>query len=152
MGFNLGNIMTPDKEKDEVAVKKWVETYLALARSGEVEEWYKLWADDVVLLPPNMKPLHGIDELKALIGPGFGRANIEHETFYTEVKTDTTMAYASYGGIEKSTPKEGGKTIVKENKCIWILRREPDSSWKATHCIWSPNQPPDDDPSYAYEV
>ena len=55
MAFNFGNIMTPDKEKDEVAVKKWVETYLALARSGEVEEGYKLWADDVVLLPPNMK-------------------------------------------------------------------------------------------------
>ena len=103
------------------------------------------------MLPPNMRSVEGLEAIKELIGPGFGKYTLEHDTHYLEIKTDTSMAYASYAGIEKSTPKEGGKTIAKENKCIWLLRREPDDSWKATHCIWSPNQPPDEDPSYAYE-
>jgi ketosteroid isomerase-like protein len=75
--------MSPDKEKDEDAVKKWVETYLTLVRTGEIDKWYSLWAEDVVMLPPNMRPLHGMDALKGLVGPGFGRFDIGIEVVFS---------------------------------------------------------------------
>ena len=142
--------MTPDREKDEAAVKKWVDKYLDLAENGD-ERWFQLWADDAVMLPPNMRPVKGIDAINEFMGPGFGKFDLVHDKLYLEIKTDTSIAYASWSSNDKTTLKEGGITIEKENKCIWILRREPDDTWKATHCIWSPNQPPDDNPSYVYD-
>ena len=90
-----------------------------------------------------MRPVKGIDAIKEFIGPGFEKFNLEHNKLYLEIKTDTSIAFASWASNDKATPKEGGKTIEKENKCIWLLRREPDDIWKATNCIWSPNQPPE---------
>ncbi|OGD61407.1 hypothetical protein A3K78_05265 [Candidatus Bathyarchaeota archaeon RBG_13_52_12] len=141
----------PDASADEAAVRKWMETYMALIKNGEIEKWYTLWTDDVTLLPPNKPPVHGLDAWKKVTRPGFEQHNIRHEMTGLEVKTDSSIAYAIWSGFENNTLKKGGETMRNEDLCIFILRRGSDGSWRGTHAMWSLNHPPKGKTSYAYE-
>ena len=143
--------LKPSKEPDETAIRKWMQTYMDLVKNGEIEKWYRLWDEEVTLLPPNKPAIHGLLEWKKVVGPGFAQNNIRHEMTNLEVKTDSNLAYAVWTGIENNTPKKGGETMRNENKCIFILRRGSDGSWKGTHAMWSLSHPPKGKSSYAYE-
>jgi len=143
--------LNPNKVADETAIRKWMQTYMDLVKNGEIEKWYNLWDEDVTLLPPNKPPIHGLSEWKKVVEPGFAQNNIRHEMTSLEVKTDSNLAYAVWTGFENNTPKKGGETMRNENKCMFILRRDSDGSWKGTHAIWSISHPPKGKRSYAYE-
>jgi uncharacterized protein (TIGR02246 family) len=143
--------MIPDKEKDEAAVREWIETYINAVKTGDLETYYNSWTDDIVMLPPNRAPIHGIDALKELVGPAFDRFDTTVKISDIEIGTDSSLAYLLIMASDERVPKEGGEVVKHENKCLWLLRRQPDNSWKASHCIFSPNHPPDEHPAYGYE-
>ena len=134
--------MTPDKEKDKAAVRKWVETYLSYNNKGETPwKLEEVYTEDMVFLPPNMAPIKGITATKNWMEPSYGLYNLASEVIEMEIKTDSDMAYVYLSAKDTFTPKACGESMETENKCIWILNRMSDGSWKGTHCIWNSSLP-----------
>jgi ketosteroid isomerase-like protein len=121
--------MGSNKEKDEAAVKEWVEMYFTFLHNGEVDKWYELWDDNVTVLPPNRPPFYGIEALKEITKPGFEKYDYTQTLRSLEIQTDINIAFDLYNGVEYRTPKEGGNAIGNDSKCLWILKRQPDDSW-----------------------
>ena len=134
--------MTPDKEKDEVAVKKWVETYLSYNNAGQTPwKLNEVYVEDMVFLPPKLEPIRGLKAIKAWMEPNYGIGKLNSEVIEMEIKTDVDIAYVYLSAKDTFTQKETGEAIESENKCMWILNRTSDGSWKGTHCIWNSNLP-----------
>ena len=127
--------------KDESAVKNWVKTMFKSMGEGDFEKFCKACTDDVILYPPNLHPFYGIEAMKKLTKPWFETYVMTHEITEIQVKTDSYTAYAFSQYIDTITPKKGGDAQVTQNKAIYVLRREPDGSWKATDIMWNRNLP-----------
>ena len=131
--------MTQDKKKDEVAVKKWVESMFSYMHSNDLDNFLSLVAEDVILLPPNMHSIHGIEAVKELVQPWFESLVMTHEIGETEIMIDSDLAYVRIEYKDTIWPKEGGETTKMDNKALYILRRERDGAWKMTRNIWNRN-------------
>lgn len=136
--------MPPDKLKDEAAVRKWVDSQFASMGAGDFDKFTSLMADDIILLPPNMNTIYGLDAMKELVQPWFETLNMTHEVSEPEIVTDQNIAYVRVEYRDSYSPKEGGETTVMDNKALWILRRQPDNSWKMTRCMWNRNPIPEE--------
>jgi ketosteroid isomerase-like protein len=141
----------PNEEIDEASVKEWVENYLNYLRDGDAEGWSSLWDDDVIILPPNMPPVHGLEAWRRMVEPSFGKYSNSYETIDLKVYAEHTMAYVRWIGVATNVPKSGGEPMRNENKSVWLLRRGRLGSLKAVECIWSHNHPPKGERSFVYE-
>ena len=126
-------------EKDEVVIKKWVELFFSFMGSNDLDNFTSLMSDDIILMPPNIQALHGIEEMKELIQPWFETLQMSHKIFETEIVTDNNMAFVRIEYRDYVTPLEGGDTELTDNKGLWIFRRESNEKWKMTRCIWNRN-------------
>ena len=144
--------MAIDKTKDEAAVRKWVDSQFASMDVGDLDKFTSLMADDIVLLPPNMHSIYGKEAMKELVQPWFETLNMTHEVSEPEIITDQNIAYVRVEYRDSFSPKEGGEITLMDNKALWILRREPDNSWKMIRCMWNRNPPADEPSSHTYEV
>jgi uncharacterized protein (TIGR02246 family) len=131
--------MGSEKEKDEEAIKKWVESMFSYMHSNDLDNFLSLVAEDVILLPPNMHSIHGIEAVKKLVQPWFESLVMTHEIGETEIMVDSDLAYVRIEFKDRYWPKEGGETTVMDNKGLYILRRERDGAWKMTRNIWNRN-------------
>ena len=134
--------MAPDKKKDETAVEKWVDTYLSYNKAGKTP-WKldEVYVEDMVFLPPNLEPIRGLKAIKEYMEPTFGSGKLKSDVIEMEIKTDVDIAYVYLSAKDTFTSKDTGEAIEFENKCVWILNRMDDGSWKGTHCIWNSNLP-----------
>ena len=133
--------MPPDKLKDEAAVKKWVKTMFKSMGEGDFDKFCSSCTEEVTLYPPNMHPLYGIEAMKKLTKPWFETFDMSHIITEIQVKTDSNTAYAFSQYIDTIIPKKGGNAKITPNKATYILKRELDNSWKATHLIWNRSPP-----------
>lgn len=133
--------MSSDKEKDKEAIKKWVESMFSYMHSNDLDNFLSLVAEDVILLPPNMQSIHGIEAVKDLIQPWFESLVMTHEIGEIEVKVDSSLAYVRIEYKDRYWPKEGGESTIMDNKALWILRRESDGTWKMIRNMWNRNPP-----------
>jgi uncharacterized protein (TIGR02246 family) len=131
--------MSPDKEKDEAVVRKWVDSQFASMGAGDLDKFTSLMADDIILLPPNMKTIYGKEAMKELVQPWFETLNMTHEVSEPEIMTDHNIAYVRVEYRDSYSLKEGGETTLMDNKALWILRRESDDTWKMIRCMWNHN-------------
>ena len=123
--------MTPDIEKDETAVKKWVDIWFSSFGNNDLDKFISLMADDIVLMPPNMHSLYGVDALKEIVQPWFEEYTMTHEIGETEVRIDSELAYVRIEYKDSYWLKEGGDVTKLDNKALWILQRNADDEWKA---------------------
>ena len=131
--------MGSDKEKDEAAIRKLVESMFSYMHSNDLDNYLSLIAEDIISLPPNMHSLHGIEAVKELLQPWFETLVMTHEIGETEINVDSDLAYVRIEYKDTYWPKEGGETTKMDNKALYILRREKDGTWKMTRNIWNRN-------------
>jgi ketosteroid isomerase-like protein len=133
--------MSSDKEKDEEAVTKWVESLFSSMGSNDLEKYAALMSDDIILMPPNMPSLHGIESIKELVQPWFEEYTMTHEVGETEIRIDSELAYVRIEYKDSYWPKEGGDINSLDNKGLWILQKSPNDEWKAVRCMYNRNSP-----------
>lgn len=131
--------MNSDNKKDEEAIKKWVDSMFSYMASNDLDNFLSLVAEDVILLPPNMHSIHGIEAVKELLQPWFDNLIMTHEIGETEINVDSDLAYVRIEYKDTYWPKEGGETTKMDNKALWILKREKDDTWKMTRNMWNRN-------------
>ena len=133
--------MTPDRKKDETAIKEWFESYLSDVRQGDHESYRKYYSEDIVLLPPNHTPIIGIESLVQMAKSNFQRNRVEIDYTIEEIVIDHNIAFLRLHVFEYMVPIDGSESIKDDRKTLFIFRRSSDDSWSASHCMWNSNLP-----------
>jgi uncharacterized protein (TIGR02246 family) len=131
--------MSSDREKDEAAIKKWIESWFSYMGSNDLESFISLMSDDIIFMPPNMHTLHGVEAVKNLIQPWFKQFTMTHEVGETEIRIDSEIAYVRIEYKDSYWLKEGGDIHSLDNKGLWILQRGSDDEWKAILGMYNRN-------------
>ncbi len=135
--------MTPNREKDELVVKKWIETMYACFRNNDLDKLISLFSDEIIIMPPNMRSLQGIDENLKLLQPWFEQNIMTNEVGEIEVRVDSDLAFVRVEYKDSFWLKGGGDVHKLDNKALWILEREPNGEWKAIRGMYNRNSIPE---------
>lgn len=131
-----------DTKSDEEAIRKWLDRYAATVIDGDFESFGSFWTEDVIWLPPDAPIIHGKVAILDFARPFFTQYNIDYKATVEEVKVVDGFAYIHFATNEKYTPKAGDtEPMVFRNKDIFLLSKESDGSWTATHAIWNQDIP-----------
>jgi ketosteroid isomerase-like protein len=115
----------------------------AMVGSGNLEASIDLWADDAVMLPPDLPVLSGKAAIREyVLGaasiPGF---KISWEPESAHVSESGDMAYL----IERNVIEvegENGETIKTHGKVITVWRKDSAGQWKNVVDMWNSVPPP----------
>lgn len=134
----------PHTGADVEALTEWIDRYCATVIAGDFEGYRTFWTEDVVWLPPDGPLLEGIDACMDRNRPFFEQYDLVEAMSVEEVEVADRFAYVRVNYTFKATPKpdaEPTESVEEDGKGVFILRRKPDGSWVATHCVWNFNAP-----------
>ena len=130
-----------DVEADVATIKAFFAPYSPAINSGDLDGWISLFTDDAIFMPPDSVILKGKEAGREFARPFYEQLDMEISISIDEIKVFGNWAFARWSYKFQYTPKSGGETTQQNGKEIWILKRQTDSSWKCTHCIWNYNDP-----------
>ncbi len=128
-------------EADVEAVKRVREQAVAAINAGDLGALMSLWSDDIVWMWPNEPPVVGKEALRSWWQTHRSPWKVEMTVSHEEVIVAGDWAFQRGTHTGRRIPKAGGEPMEIDMKCIDILRRQPDGSWKHTHVICNPNKP-----------
>ena len=137
------NQQTHDTEVDEEAIRAWLDRYVANNNAGDFDAYGGFWAEDATWLPPDAPLVEGREAILDYARPFFEGYTISQRFAVEEIEVADRFAFARVNSTERYTPTaDAGEPLDLSVKAIFILRRKPDGSWVATHCVWNNNAPP----------
>ena len=136
---------TADKEAVARELMELSRKWSAMVAAGELEAAIEYWADDAIMLAPNLPALSGKAAIRDYVTdaasiPGF-KITWEPERAYVSDNGD--MAYM----IERNVIEldgESGEKIITHGKVVTIWRKNPSGEWKNVVDIWNAAPPPKD--------
>jgi ketosteroid isomerase-like protein len=105
--------------------------------SENVEAMAALSTEDRIDMAPNRPAIRGKDAIRQFWRDGFAIATSRATVVPDESEIAGDVAIDQFHWTMDSTPRAGGSSLHDEGKGIWILRRQPDSSWKIARAIWN---------------
>ena len=110
----------------------------AQVSSGDMESALSVWADDAVMLPPDLPLLDGKAVIEEYVTgaaniPGF---QIRWEPLEAHVSNDGDMAYMLERNVIEVDGPDGNK-IITHSKVVTIWRKNADGEWKNVVDIWN---------------
>ena len=131
-----------DKMSDEQSVINWMERFIAFNNAGVFEKYGSFWTEDAVLLPPDAPIIKGKAAILKAVRPFFTDFNVDQKGTVEEVRVVENFAFIRTDFTEKYTPLvTDTEPFLIHIKAIFLLKKNSDSSWVATHCIWNYNSP-----------
>jgi ketosteroid isomerase-like protein len=93
-----------------------------------------------MLMPPKEAPVEGKKAILAWLSMYFDRHTSQPESAEIEkIEASGDLAFVHYHVIGSYTARATGKSIPYDQKCLDVLRRQPDGSWKVALHMWSSN-------------
>lgn len=128
--------------EDIAAIKQLVEDWRTGWLAGDSEALLALYTDDPVLMPQSQPLLMGKEAIGSLYQALFEEYTIEGggELLEVEVAGDWGYFWSTY--TVTAIPKAGGDSVTDNGKSIFIVRRQPDNSWKIARLISNSDQSP----------
>jgi len=128
--------------QDVAAIKQLAEDWHAGWLASDAGALLALYADDPVLMPQNQPAVIGREAIRSLYQSVFEEFTVEGggELLEVEVAGDWGYFWSTY--TLTATPKAGGEPIEDNGKSVFIVRRQPDGSWKIARLIANSDQPP----------
>lgn len=137
----------PDSE-DSAAHKADVQAILDLEQrvfdaqiAGDFETWLSSFAEDAIVMAPNLPALRNKPAIRQWNAPYFEQFDLHEESDEREVEVAGDWAYIRAHWTWTLTPKSGGEAVKETGNSIWILRRQPDGSWKIARVIYNSDIP-----------
>ena len=143
---DTGQRPQPTTEADVQAIQEAADALNKAFMAGEMGAFVDIYADDIVLLPPNRPAMVGKEA--ALEWAKSFYANFTAEEFATtteEIVVDKDWAFARVSFTWKLVPKAGGEPVQDTVKGIVLWHRDPDGSWKRARVAWNSDSPPSRD-------
>jgi ketosteroid isomerase-like protein len=127
-----------DEAAEAEALKELSRQWSNLIASGEFEAGMDYWANDAVMLPPEMPMLKGKEAIRDYVMtvaaiPGF-RIRWEPEQAFISESGD--LGYLIERNVIEVNGEDGEK-IVTHGKAVTIWRKEPDGNWRNVVDMWN---------------
>jgi len=115
----------------------------ALVSSGDLESGMDFWANDAVMLPPDLPLLDGKEAIRDYIEaaadiPGF---KISWEPISAHVSKSGDLAYMIERNIIEVDGPDGNK-VLQHNKVVTIWRKDLTGKWRNVVDMWNAVPPP----------
>jgi len=136
------NQATADKRADEAALKSLDEEWSKTVGSRDVEKMTSYYADDAIVMLPNIPTLTGKEAIRNL-----WKSMLDSATFSggwkatkVEVARSADLAYIS-GDYEFTEQDDGGKPITDKGKYVAVWRKQADGSWRCVADMFNSDLP-----------
>lgn len=133
-----------DQEAERLALMDLSREWSALIASGDdLQAGINFWADDAVMLPPDLPILDGKDAIREYIEgaaaiPGF---KISWDPQSAHISESGDMAYMIERNVIEVDGPDGDK-IVTHGKVVTVWRKGDDGEWKNVVDMWNSAPPP----------
>ena len=132
-----------DKEAEAQELMQLSRQWSAMVGSGDFDSALDVWADDAVMLPPDLPKLSGKAAIADYVAgaaniPGF-KISWEPEIAYVSDSGD--MAYLIERNVTEFDGEDGSK-IVTHGKVVTIWRKDPSGKWKNVVDTWNAGPAP----------
>ena len=123
------------------AIDEGNDAFSSYFTKGDSTAMAGLYADDAIVLPPNMKRVEGHDDIAKLWGSfiKMGKVNIQLST--TELTGSGNIAVET-GNYNLNIKPEGKDAMKDHGKYLVIWRKQNNNSWKMIRDMFSSNLPP----------
>jgi len=109
--------------------------------AGDFEAWLSFFAEDAIVMAPNVPALKSKQAIREWQAPFFGQYELHEKTDEREIEVAGDWAFIRAHWTWTLTPKSGGEVMIETGNSIWILRRPPDGSWKIARVIYNRDTP-----------
>ena len=131
-------------ETDVAAIKALLVNNQSMITSGDLEGWIDQFTEDAVFMQPDEEVVNGKEAGREAVRPWYESFDMEITISVDEIEVLGDRAFARWSCAFWATPKSAGDTTERNAKEIWILRRQPDDSWKCSHIIYNYDAPTPD--------
>lgn len=132
----------PVREADVAAIEAASAALGKAFIAGDVDGFAEVYADDIVLLPPNRPVMVGKEaalEWSRRLYEGFAVEQFSGTT--EELVVDGDWAFARTSFTWTLQPKAGGEAVRDTAKSIVLWHFESDGSWKRARVAWNSDMP-----------
>lgn len=137
----------PSTEADVAAIQNVMKQWQDALNAEDLDTGLMLFADGVIWMPPNAPTVVGIDALRKFGEAQFEQFDANHQFFSEEIVVLGDWTFNRGGYTAKISPKAGSEVFEDKGKCIWILERQSDGSWRFSKVIWNSDNPPPGEPT-----
>ena len=122
---------TSDRAAEEAALRKLDDEWSRAAGSRDVEKMLSYYADDAVLMLPDIPTMTGKESIRALWKSMFESPSFSGgwKTAKVDVARSGDMAYVT-GIYEFTETDPSGKPITDKGKYVAVWKKQGDGSWK----------------------
>jgi uncharacterized protein (TIGR02246 family) len=117
-------------DKDELAIRNLIETWLRATRAGDIETVLSLTTPDVVFLVAGQPPMQGQQVFREALRMALGRNVIESTSEIEEVVVSGDLAYCRTLLDVTVTAKHDNMPLKRSGHALSILRRCEDGNWR----------------------
>jgi uncharacterized protein (TIGR02246 family) len=136
-----GSENTAGYEADVQAILDLEQTVFDAQIAGDFDAWLSSFTEDAIVMLPNAPALTDKLAIGQWNAPYFEQFDLHEESDYREVEVAGDWGYIRAHWIWTLTPKGGGKSVKDTGYSIWIVRRQPDGSWKIARGIFNSENP-----------
>ena len=134
-----------NRSADAQGLMKLSRQWSELVASGDTEAALDFWADDAVMLPPDLPVLSGKAAIREYVMgaaeiPGF---KISWEPESVQVSDSGDMAYMIERNVTEFDGEDGNKNII-HGKVVTVWRKDSDGQWRNVIDMWNAAPPPTD--------
>ena len=130
----------PLADEDVAAIKALGPAINEMGIAGDWDAFTKLFAEDLVMMPPNMPAIEGRSAyMNFLLSMNIKMTESNYE--FQEIFGYGDLAYATATYTETFSLGDSEEPIYDEGKILTILRKQPDGSWLFSRWMWASNLP-----------
>lgn len=131
-----------DVAADKEAVNVLLEHFFSACESGDLPALMVVFSEDAVFMPDGERTLDK-KSAREHFAPLFEYFEMAVDSSIDEIQVNSSWGFARCSYRLTAAPKSEGEERLYEGKFIFILERQPDMSWRASHFIWNSSTPPD---------
>ena len=131
---------SPVADVDSAAVRAMLDQWGQDMATRGAEGFVAHFTDDGVLLPPKEPPVSGKKAVLAWLSLYFElHASRPESAEIDEIEASGDLAFVRYHTRGSYLVRATGEAVPYDQKCLDVLRRQPDGSWRVARHMWSSN-------------
>lgn len=131
-------VALPDHRSTIDAIRRDTE---AAENAGSAERMRAHFADDIVMMAPNMPTVVGAATTAQAMRQFFDMFGVQIAYTSIEIVVSGDWAFDRGTYTHTLTPKRGGSAMRETGKYVWLYRRTPQGAWKQARVIWNTSDP-----------
>ena len=111
--------------------------------SKDIEKALGFFANDAILMFPNMPAIVGKDNIRAYIKASFADPafTVQYKIIGVDVAQSGDLGYTQGTLTSATTDPKKGKVVTDRGKWLTVRRKQADGSWKIVRDTWSSDLP-----------